>query len=86
MCLPKETVTAIMMLDKNTKAIVCLLDGETDFFNIIAEDTLVPYSFITLINMIFGTKKQNMFLNYFGGANSENNLSFSWLVTVFAVL
>ena len=34
--LPKETVTAIMMLYKNKRALVCLPDGDTDFFDIIA--------------------------------------------------
>ena len=32
---PKETATVIMMLYKNTKAIVCSLNGDTDFFNIV---------------------------------------------------
>ena len=35
--LPKETVTAIMMLYKNMKAMVSALDGETDFFDVVAE-------------------------------------------------
>ena len=39
-----------------------------------------------LVNMIFGAKKQNMFLNKFDGADSENVLNFSWLATVFVVL
>ena len=34
--LPKETVTAIMMLYKNTKAIVRLSNGDSGFFNIVA--------------------------------------------------
>ncbi len=48
--LPKETVTAIMMLYRNTKVKVYSLDGDTDFFNIVAGvlqgDTLAPYLFI----------------------------------------
>ena len=32
---PRETVTAIMIHGKNTKAIVCLSDGDTEFFDII---------------------------------------------------
>ena len=35
-CLLKETVTAIMMLYTNMKAIVCSPDDDTDFFNIVA--------------------------------------------------
>ena len=46
--LPKETVAAIMMLYKNMK--VCFLDGDTDYFNIVAGvlqgNTLALYLFI----------------------------------------
>ena len=42
-CLPKETVSAIMMLNKNTNALVRLFDGVINFFDIVAgvmlEDT-----------------------------------------------
>ena len=31
----KETVTTIMMFYKNMKAIICSLDGDTDFFDIV---------------------------------------------------
>ncbi len=45
--LPKETVTTIMMLYRNTKVRVHSLDGDTDYFNIVAGvlqgDTLAPY-------------------------------------------
>ena len=34
--LPKETVLAIMMLYKNTKVKVWSLDGDTNFFDIVA--------------------------------------------------
>ena len=34
--LPKETILAIMMLYKNIKVKVCSLDGNTDFFEIVA--------------------------------------------------
>ena len=41
---------AIIMLNKNTEAIVHSPDGDTNFFNIVAEvlqgDTLAPYLFI----------------------------------------
>ena len=51
-CLPNETVTAVMMLYKNTKVMVRLTDRETDFFNIDAgvlqKDTLAPYFFFPL--------------------------------------
>ena len=44
--LPKETVTAITMLYRNTKVKVHSLDGDTDYFDIVAgvlqEDTLAP--------------------------------------------
>ena len=42
----KETVTAVMVLYKNMKAMVCLPYGDMDFFNIfvgvLQEDTLTP--------------------------------------------
>ena len=34
--LPKETITTIMMLYKNTKVTVPSLNGDTDFFDIVA--------------------------------------------------
>ena len=55
--LPKETVTAIMMLYKNTKAKVHSLDGDTDYFNIVAGvlqgDTLALYRFIICLDYVF---------------------------------
>ena len=47
---PKEIVTAIMILDRNTKVKVGSLDGDTEYFDIVAGvlqgDTLAPYLFI----------------------------------------
>ena len=44
--LPKETVAVIMMLYKNTNVKVRFLDGDTDYFDIVAGvlqgDTLAP--------------------------------------------
>ena len=65
----KKTVTAIMILYKNTKAIVSLPDGDTNFFNIAAGglqwDTLVPYMFIVCLDYVLRTsvdlKKENGF-------------------------
>ena len=55
--LPKETVTAIMMLYKNMKVKVHSLDGDTDFFDIVAgvlqRDTLAPYLFIICLDYVF---------------------------------
>ena len=46
----KETVTTLMMFYKNTNAIVCSPNGDTDFFNIVAGilqgEILAPYMFI----------------------------------------
>ena len=57
--LPKETVIAIMMLYKNTKVKVCLLDGDTDFFDIVAGvlqgDTLAPYLLIICQDYVLRT-------------------------------
>ena len=45
--LPKETIEAIMMLNRNTKVKVCSPGGDTDYFDIVAGvlqgDTLAPY-------------------------------------------
>ena len=53
--LPKETVTAIMMLYTNTKVKVRSLDGDTDYFNIVAgllqRDTSAPYLFIICLDV-----------------------------------
>ena len=46
----KETVTAILTLNKNTKAKVNALAGDIDYFDIVTgmlqTDTLVTYQFI----------------------------------------
>ena len=67
--LPKETVTAIMMLYKNTKVKVHSLDGDTDYFDIVAGvlqgDTLAPYLFIIwldyMLRMSIDLVKENHF-------------------------
>ena len=50
LCLPWETIAAVMMHYKNTKVNVCSSDGDTDFFDIVTDglqrDTLAPYRFI----------------------------------------
>ena len=57
--LPKETVAAIMILNRNTKVIVCSPDGNIDYFNIVAEvlqgDTLVLYLFIICWDYVLRT-------------------------------
>ena len=51
---PKESFMAIMMLNKNMKVKVCSLDGDTNFFDIVASvlpgDTLAPYLFIVCLD------------------------------------
>ena len=53
--LPKETVTTIMMLYKNLKAVV----HSPDFFDIVAgvlqRDTFVPYLFIIYLDYVLWT-------------------------------
>ena len=50
---------AIVMLYKNTKVKVCSPDGDTDYFNIVAdvlqEDTLAPYLFIIYLDYVLRT-------------------------------
>ena len=52
--IPKETVTAIVMLYKNTKVKVCSPDGNTDYIDIVAgmlqRDTLALYLFIICLD------------------------------------
>ena len=55
--LSNETVTSIMMLFSSTEVKVHSLDGDTDFFDIIAsllqEETLAPHLFIICKDYIF---------------------------------
>ena len=57
--LPKETVAAIMILYRNTKVKVRSLDGDTDYFDIVAGvlqgDTLAPYLFIICLDYVLRT-------------------------------
>ena len=55
----QKTVAAIMMLYRNTKVKVHSLDGDTDYFDIVAgvlqRDTLAPYLFIICLDYILRT-------------------------------
>ena len=59
---PKETVTAIMILYRNTKVKVRSPDGDTDYFDIVAGvlqgDTLAPYLFIVCLDYVIKPKKK----------------------------
>ena len=48
--LPKETVIAIRLLYRNTKAKVHSPDGDTDFFDIIVGNKLALYLFINCLD------------------------------------
>lgn len=54
--IPKETVSAIMMLYENTKSMVRSPDGNTDFFNItsgvLQGDTLAPFLFVICLDYV----------------------------------
>ena len=67
--LPKETVVAIMILYKNTKVKVCSPDGDTDYFDIVADvlqgDTLSPYLFIICLDHMLRTSIDLMKANSF---------------------
>ena len=62
--LPKETVTAIIMLHKNMKAIVCTPDGDSDFCDIVAGFlqgyTLVQYIFTLCLDYVLQTSRDLM--------------------------
>ena len=57
--LPKETVAAIMILNRNTKVKVRSPDGDTEYFDIVAGvlqgDTLAPYLFIICLDYVLRT-------------------------------
>ena len=53
--LPKETVAAITILYKNTKVKVRSPDGDTEYFDIVAGDTLAPYLFIICLDYVLRT-------------------------------
>ena len=57
--LPKETVAAITILYRNTKVKVRSLDGDIEYFDIVAGvlqgDTLAPYLFIICLDYVLRT-------------------------------
>ena len=57
--LPKETVAAITILYRNTKVKVRSLDGDTEYFDIVAGvlqgDTVDPYLFIICLDYVLRT-------------------------------
>ena len=67
--IPKETVTAITILFRNTKVKVRSPDGDTDYFDIVAGvlqgDILTPYLFIICLDYVLRTSinkiKENSF-------------------------
>ena len=67
--LPKETITAIIMLYKNMKVKVRSPDGDTDYFDIVAGvqqgDTLAPYLFIICLDDVLWTSIDKMKDNSF---------------------
>ena len=64
--LPKETIVAIMMLDKNTREKVPSLDGDTDIVAGVQQgDTLAPYLFIICLEYVLGTSIDHMKENGF---------------------
>ena len=58
-----------MMIYKNMKAVVCLLDEDTDFFDIVSGillgDTLAPYMFIICQDYLLQTSTDLIKENYF---------------------
>ena len=66
---PKEIVATIMMLYRNTKVKVRSLDGDTDYFDIVAgvlhRNTLAPYLFIICLNYVLRTSNDKMKDNSF---------------------
>ena len=67
--IPKETVTAIMILYRNTKVKVRSPYGDTDYFDIVAGvlqgDTLAPYLFIICLDYVLRTSMDKIKENGF---------------------
>ena len=56
--IPKETVAAITILYRNTKVIVRSLDGDTDYFDIVArvlQGTHLPYTSLSCLDYVLRT-------------------------------
>ena len=61
--LPKETVAAIMMLNKNTKVKVRSTNGDTKYFivvGVLERDTLAPHPLIICLDYVFRTSIDKM--------------------------
>ena len=76
--LPKETVTAIMMLYRNMKVKLRSPDGDTDYFDIVAGalqwDTFAPFLFIICLDYVLRTFIDLMKENGFTLAKKEQNI------------
>ena len=75
--LPKETGAAMTILYRNTKVKVRSPDGETEYFDIVAEvlqgDTLAPYLFIICLDYVLKTSIDEIRENGF-----EQTKKISW--------
>ena len=73
-----ETIAAIMMPYKNMKVKVFSLDGDTDYFDILADvvqgDTLAPYLFIIYLNNVHRTSIDLMNENGFKLAKEKSTI------------
>ena len=67
--LPKETVSAITILYRDTKVKVGSPDGDTEYFDIVAGvlqgDTLAPYLFIICLDYVLRTSIEKIRENGF---------------------
>ena len=80
--LHKETVSAQMMLYKNTKSKVRSPDEDTDFFDIVTgvlqKYTLAPYLFIICLDYVFRMSIDLMRENGFTLAKAINRRYYQW--------
>ena len=64
MVFPEKNTTTIITFNKSTKVIDCSLDGNTDFFDIVAGilqgDTLTPLLFIMSLHYELQTSSKKM--------------------------
>ena len=75
---PQKNVAAIIMLNKNTKVKVCSLDGDTDYFDIVAgmlqRDTLAPYLFIICLDYVLRKSLDLMKKRYEAGKGNKQKI------------
>ena len=83
---PKETVSILMILYKDTRAMVYSFDGDIDFFDVVAGilqgDTLAPFLFILYLDYVLRTTIDLMKEKWFNTKKKQeaNDTLQKWLL------